>query len=147
MQIIQNQQVLKLCYNVQILCICDCSSNGCFSRQTVYSIIFHFPCHVPYINLGLFKSGWGGYPFLNVYYIPIWGYLLWVEGLLSQVVGRAQMLRKGLLVFIKTMTNAGQHIAEVKQKWFLLKWYLHWFWCSFAKNVRKQYRKPPVCEP
>lgn len=45
----------------------DYSADVSFSRQTIYPILFHHPFYVPNINSGLFKSGWEGYPFLNVY--------------------------------------------------------------------------------
>lgn len=97
------------------------SSNVFFSRQIVYPILFHHPFYVPNINSGLLESGWEGCPFLNIYWIPLWGSILWVEGSLFQLVGRAQVFRKGSFSF----SNAGQLMVEVKQKRFLLKWYLH----------------------
>jgi len=48
------QQVLKFYCNVQNLWICDYSSNGCFSRQTMYPVLSHHPFYVPNINSVLF---------------------------------------------------------------------------------------------
>lgn len=127
------QQVLKFYCTVPNLCICDHSSNGCCSRQTLpfSSVPPRLPLLYSNMNLGLFNSGWAGYLFLTDTRTLFglvshkWRVTLPVRWQSTDVQERPFCL-----------PSTG-HLYGRSPKWFLLKWHHHRFWNSFAQNFRK----------